>query len=89
MDRRRQLTTVESKLNSVVSEIRGDVKSENELTMEKINILTSKNDQIMNDMNNLKDLIKQLLEKKQGVGSTTGNNSTLISADSDRSGNGC
>jgi hypothetical protein len=89
VDRRRQLTTVESKLNSVVSEIRGDVKSENELTMEKINILTSKNDQIMNDMNNLKDLIKQLLEKKQGVGSTTGNNSTLISADSDRSGNGC
>ena len=47
----RKESTVEGKLNSMISEIKNDIESKNKQMMEKINILTSKHDKISEDMN--------------------------------------
>ncbi len=71
---------LESKLNSIILQIKNDIKSKNDQMMKEMNDNKSKNEQMIREMNDKVDailgFIQQLSKEKQTEGSISGDNNT-------------
>jgi hypothetical protein len=73
------VSEIKNEINILTSKHEEDMnslKSKYMQIMEKINILTSNHEHILKEMNSLKGMIQQLLEEKQGIVCTSGNDNT-------------